>query len=79
MGGALGYRRKRREGRDISGQRFGRLVALHRVGQDKWNSYVWLCQCDCGQTSRVRTSGLTSEGIRSCGCLRPLAPWMRAS
>ena len=77
MGAKLSYRRKRRDGKDMTGRRFGRLVALRRVGQDRWQSYLWLCQCDCGGTSQVRTCGL--KRIRSCGCLRPPAPWKKAS
>ena len=29
----------------------------------------WLCQCDCGNTTKVRTSSLTSKQVQSCGCL----------
>ena len=53
---------------DLSGLRFGRLVALSvtRVhGQRKW-----ICQCDCGNTAVVSPSKLTSGHTRSCGCLQ---------
>ena len=54
--------------RDISGQRFGRLVAVERVGV-KSGRTMWLCQCDCGNTKVARLGDLTYGHTRSCGCL----------
>lgn len=54
--------------RDLTGQRFGRLVALSIDHKKKGQAY-WLCQCDCGNQHVVRQSHLTSGRIRSCGCL----------
>ncbi len=54
---------------DLTGRRFGRLVAREKVGR-KGSMNIWLCQCDCGATTRVLTSALTSGKTRSCGCLR---------
>ena len=57
---------KKYEFKDITGQRFGRLVAIERVKiDDKWK---WKCQCDCGNICYV---GLGDLGRRtySCGCL----------
>lgn len=59
----------KRQTLDLTGQQFGRLVAIKRVGK-KGSSYVWLCRCDCGETSTVRTGALRNGGTRSCGCLR---------
>jgi hypothetical protein len=50
---------------DISGQRFGRLIALHRVTTQKW-----FCKCDCGNQITASTNVLRSGNTRSCGCLR---------
>ena len=46
--------------RDLSGQRFGRLVALSRTDQkDKWGkSFLWTCRCDCGNICTVSTDQL---------------------
>ncbi len=57
--------------RDITSQRFGRLVALERTDQkDKWGRcFLWRCRCDCGGEKLVPTSMLTSGMTRSCGCM----------
>jgi hypothetical protein len=56
---------------DVTGIRFGRLVALsvikNRNHKYTWNS--WRCRCDCGQFSNVRISDLMDH-TKSCGCLR---------
>ena len=49
---------------DITGQRFGMLVAV------SWNNPGWLLKCDCGnEVVRSRTS-LKNAKKSSCGCLR---------
>ena len=55
--------------KDLTGQRFGRLVALEPVGRDKYNGILWKCQCDCGNTRIVHCHNLTSGNTKSCGCL----------
>jgi hypothetical protein len=62
----------------LAGQRFGRLVALRpgRVTDSTRRSgsvLGWVCQCDCGQTTVVRTSNLRSGRSKSCGGCRRLA------
>jgi hypothetical protein len=52
--------------RDLTGQRFGRLIALS-VGHDGVRPR-WTCKCDCGTTTTARTSWLTSGNTKSCGC-----------
>ena len=54
---------------DITNQRFGRLVALKRVGKDKFRLSIWACQCDCGNIKEVRVSDLKKGYVLSCGCL----------
>ena len=49
---------------DLSGQRFGRLVAVSRVDGR------WLCRCDCGETKLVFVRHLRSGVTNSCGCIR---------
>lgn len=53
--------------RNISGQRFGRLIA---VEEDSNKPNSWICQCDCGNTTSVSRFNLISEQTRSCGCLQ---------
>ena len=54
---------------DITGQRFGRLVALHPTSRRRSGKVMWLCQCDCGNTTFSTSNNLKSGGTRSCGCL----------
>lgn len=58
---------------DITGQRFGRLVALRAVGTQKYpcgaKLTLWECQCDCGNKTTVTLSALTTGNTKSCGCL----------
>lgn len=54
---------------DLSGQRFGRLVAVELVKSDKCGCY-WRSKCDCGSETIVRASGLRSGRTKSCGCLQ---------
>lgn len=54
---------------DLSGQRFGRLVAECRIYDPTNSSYKWRCKCDCGNVSYVSASNLKRK-IRSCGCYR---------
>ena len=53
---------------DITNNRYGRLVAVQRVANDKNNHELWLCKCDCGNESIVLKNSLTSNRTRSCGC-----------
>jgi hypothetical protein len=55
---------------DLTGKRFGKLTVISYNGQDKHHNFLWLCNCDCGNTAIVTTSSLTSENKKSCGCLR---------
>ena len=54
---------------DLSGQRFGRLVATKAAGVDS-SGLRWRCQCDCGNAVVVQGRKLREELTRSCGCLQ---------
>lgn len=54
---------------DLTGLRFSRLIALEPAANHK-NQTQWLCLCDCGNTTIVRTNQLNSGTTRSCGCLK---------
>lgn len=54
---------------DITGQRYGRLVALGPVGKSKSNSILWLCQCDCDVKVSIEARYLRHFNVTSCGCL----------
>lgn len=55
---------------DLSGKRFGRLVAIRpirkRIGSDRHT--VWFCKCDCGSVAVVPTNNLIQQTV-SCGCV----------
>ena len=56
---------------DVTGQRFGRLVATKYAGlQGPKSLRFWDCICDCGRTATVAVYMLRGGRTRSCGCLR---------
>lgn len=55
---------------DITGKRFGRLVATERLYTDEHKHSVWLCLCDCGNTHVSSLTNLRSGRVLSCGCLK---------
>lgn len=64
------YIKLSRNAKDITGKRFGRLVALGPVGRAGGEKIVWRCRCDCGKETDVRAGDLCKGNTRSCGCLR---------
>lgn len=56
--------------KDITGQRFGRLVALKHVGFASNNVALWKCKCDCGKMIVARECNLHNGITKSCGCLQ---------
>jgi hypothetical protein len=55
---------------DLAGQRFGRLLVLHRGPRDRWGHPQWHCRCECGVEVDTLQAGLTSGHSSSCGCLK---------
>ena len=58
--------------KDITGQRFGRLVAIsidHYKSSGSSHGAYWKCHCDCGNDCVVLSYHLTSGTTKSCGCL----------
>ena len=56
--------------KDLTGQRFGRLVALEFAGSDNGGKARWRCGCDCGNIVIVEGWHLRSGATQSCGCYR---------
>lgn len=56
--------------KDLTDQKFGRLTVVKNVGKDKFNRYMWLCKCDCGNDKIVMSIYLKNGDTKSCGCLR---------
>lgn len=61
-------RKNTRRYRDITGQTFGKLTALRRVGTIKRKS-VWVCKCQCGNETTGSLDNLTNGHKKSCGCM----------
>jgi hypothetical protein len=56
---------------DITGHRFGRLVALEPTAKrDIRGGVIWKCRCDCGTELLLRSNWLRSSNNTSCGCWR---------
>lgn len=55
--------------KDLTGERFGKLVVLNNEPNLKSHSTRWKCKCDCGNIVIVYTSSLKSGATQSCGCL----------
>lgn len=58
---------------DITGKRFGRLIATQKDGFRNNKTY-WECTCDCGNKVTIQYYSLVSGNSRSCGCLRREKP-----
>jgi AP2 domain len=54
---------------DVTGQRFGWLVAVERADVVNKNRR-WRCRCDCGNFHTVQLSHLRYGTVKSCGCRR---------
>lgn len=54
--------------KDLAGRRYGRLVAVSVAYPGGAGKHArWLCQCDCGNVTEVRSADL--RRTRSCGCI----------
>ena len=53
---------------DLTGKRFGRLVAIKPFKKE--GIIRWECQCDCGNTARPVGATLRNGTSQSCGCAR---------
>lgn len=56
--------------KDLTGHRFGRLTAIKPQGKNKFNNYLWLCRCDCGNEITVLSGNLLKGNTKSCGCIQ---------
>lgn len=55
--------------KDLTGKRFGKLVAIKPTKKRKDRSVVWECECDCGNRFYTPAKFLLSGGSTSCGCV----------
>jgi len=56
---------------DLVGRKYGRLTVVKMLEKKSYGK-LWLCQCECGNTSKVMTSDLRRKDhpTVSCGCWR---------
>ena len=56
--------------RDLTGQRFGRLIVISLIDCEAGANIPtkWLCKCDCGNEIEVTGSNIKSGNTTSCGC-----------
>lgn len=50
------------------GDRYGSLVVVDKTNKRKCGCVVYLCLCDCGNTTEVVSRNLTEGRTLSCGC-----------
>ena len=55
---------------NLTGKRFGKLVAIKTAGKTKNGAYLWKCKCDCGNEIIANVGNLKNGHTKSCGCLR---------
>ncbi len=55
---------------DLVGYRYGRLIVIERASDKKHGVTKWICKCECGRMTTVRSQHLRSGATRSCGCLK---------
>lgn len=54
---------------DLIGQKFGRLFVIQR-SENRNRRATWLCICECGNKTVVRSDSLRCHYTESCGCLQ---------
>ena len=67
---SCGCLRRELASKDLTGQRFGRLLVLQftdKINNDKRKIYK--CKCDCGNICEVSSHNLSNGSTKSCGCL----------
>lgn len=58
---------------DLTGQRFGKLIALYPVLTKKDDKQpYWHCKCDCGVEKDIQAGCLKAGVVKSCGCIKSL-------
>ena len=59
---------------DITGQKFGKLEVIKKVGSKKTPSgatkIFWSCKCESGNSCIVEGNALKSGNTKSCGCVK---------
>lgn len=57
---------------DLTGKRFGKLVAVRRNGLGPRGEVLYECRCDCGGIKTIHGRHLRNGDTKSCGCFRTI-------
>lgn len=52
---------------DLTGRRFGKITVV-RPAENIGTKTAWVCRCDCGRETVVKTYHLRDGHTKSCGC-----------
>lgn len=58
--------------KDLTNKTFGKLTAIKPIYNEKNKKYYWVCKCECGNTTTVIGTSLSSGNTQSCGCIKSL-------
>lgn len=53
---------------DLTGEKYGFLKVIRMLDERRHGKVVWLCKCDCGNTTKVLSNNLRNGSTISCGC-----------
>ena len=67
---SCGCQKNANKRRQLTGQRFDRLIVLEYSKSSDSGQAIWKCQCDCGNIIYVRANDLLRGHTKSCGCYR---------
>lgn len=54
----------------LIGNRYGKLVVLERVENNRFGHVCYRCKCDCGGEAVVDAANLRNGNTNSCGCIK---------
>ena len=55
---------------EFIGKNFGKLTVVKCIGKSQFNSPLFECKCECGNTSYATSTQLRNGQKKSCGCLK---------
>ena len=58
-----------RKMKDLTNQKFGKLLVLERDYEKSLKRPFWKCQCECGNIKSISSDHLLNRNTKSCGCL----------
>lgn len=57
----------KRLGVDLTNKKFGKWIALKKIGTTKYRRPIWLCRCECGRIGEIPSGNLLSGLSTKCG------------